>query len=52
VAYFHQCFNLVSLFAGELRVCHQCSFDLAGLRGADRTAACLLFQPVKVALQS
>ena len=52
VTRFQQRFNLVSLFIGELHVCHRCSFDLVGLRVADLTAAHLLFQLDKVALQS
>lgn len=51
-ACFQQDLNLVSLFTGELRVSHQCSFDLVGQRDADLNAAHLLFQMDKVALMS
>jgi len=48
---FQKYINLVSLFIGELLVdTHPCSFDLAGLRSTDATAAYLLFQPSKLHL--
>ena len=59
VSCFQKCRNLISLFTGKLHVdthtvpvlCRcQCSFDLAGLRSIDATAAYLLFQPVKLHL--
>jgi hypothetical protein len=51
VSCFQKCGNLISLFTGKLHVdTHQCSFDLAGLRSIDATAAYLLFQPAKLHL--
>jgi hypothetical protein len=50
--HFQQSINLISLFLGKLCVVHrQCSFDLAGLRSTDTTAAYLLFQPSKLHLR-